>query len=90
MEPENAILKALPWGVELLCYGLWELNIHIRMKVQTEKSSLASLSSHSWSRCQLVIQGTPNPLPTHCFGLGCASCRGYGLRQLEGKLFEGI
>lgn len=45
MEPENAILKALPWGVGLLSCGLWELNILTQMEVQTEKNSLDSFLS---------------------------------------------
>lgn len=74
--------------VKLLSCGLWELNILTQMEVQTKRSSLASLSSHSWSRRQFVFQCTPHHLPIHRSGLGCASCRGYGLRKLRSCLKE--
>lgn len=72
--------------VKLLSCGLWELNILTQMEVQTERSSLAPLSSHSWNRCQFVFQCTPHHLPTHHSGLGSANCREYGLRKLRGCL----
>lgn len=76
-----------PVGFESWIFSLKLEFREFRLREKQACFSFLSLLDH---RFQLVLQCTPNLLPTHCSSLGSANCRGFWLRHLGGKLFKGI